>query len=374
MRKTILMALAIVLVFSAVNAQTNTFPSTGSAGVNTLSPLGNFQIKGDGGYDGSTALFLTNNATDYGRTSLILTGRMQYGNDGWTFGSGARNALVFAQNNSSSGVNVGSRGEDQYSLQLEGNSNSLGFLSKTRGPTPNLVLTQNGNIGLGTTAPRAFFDVANYSDNQKLSSILSRLPEGDTIGEGTFLGVRGYNTTNDYGKKSFALEHSFYGQINSSINFYRGGSTTGGEISFNTNTNAEGMRINALGNVGIGTATPAEKLSVNGKIRAHEIKVEAANWPDYVFDQDYKVLGLQELDAYIKVYKHLPEMPSAKEVEANGMALGELVKLQQKKIEELTLHLIDQNKKITTQNDGMHKQDEKIAALESLLKTLIKNH
>lgn len=351
MRKIILMAFAIIVLFNAVNAQTQTnkFDPTGSAGVNTLSPLGNFQIKGDGGYDGSTAFFLTNNATDYGRTSLILTGRMQYGNDGWTFGSGARNALVFAQNNSSSGVNIGSRGEDQYSLQLEGNSNSLGFLSKTRGPTPNLVLTQNGNIGLGTTAPRAFFDVANYSDNQKLSSILSRLPEGDTNGEGTFLGVRGYNTTNDYGKKSFALEHSFYGQINSSINFYRGGSTTGGEISFNTNMNAEGMRINAFGNVGIGTATPAEKLSVNGNIRAKEIKVEAANWPDYIFDRDYKILGLNELDAYIKQHKHLPDMPSAKEVEAKGIELGEMNKLLLKKIEELTLHIIEMGREVKAQ-------------------------
>lgn len=44
-----------------------------------------------------------------------------------------------------------------------------------------------------------------------------------------------------------------------------------------------------MGNVGIGTATPAEKLSINGKIRAHEIKVEMANWPDYVFEQDYRI-------------------------------------------------------------------------------------
>nr|WP_315421979.1 hypothetical protein [uncultured Pedobacter sp.] len=98
--------------------------------------------------------------------------------------------------------------------------------------------------------------------------------------------------------------------------------------------------------IGIGTATPAEKLSVNGNIRAKEIKVEAANWPDYVFDKDYRILGLQELDAYIKANKHLPGMPSAKEVEANGMALGEMVKLQQKKIEELTLHLIEKDNEI----------------------------
>lgn len=112
-------------------------------------------------------------------------------------------------------------------------------------------------------------------------------------------------------------------------------------------TGRAAMLIKSDGNVGIGTTSPKEKLSVNGKIRAHEVKVETANWPDYVFNQDYKMLGLQELDAYIRVHKHLPEMPSAKEVEANGMALGELVKLQQKKIEELTLHLIEKDKALS---------------------------
>nr|WP_315421958.1 hypothetical protein [uncultured Pedobacter sp.] len=158
-------------------------------------------------------------------------------------------------------------------------------------------------------------------------------------------------------------------------NFGHIGSTpTGSIFSDLTEEFTITSNTNFTGNVGLGIFNPTDKLAVNGNIRAKEIKVEATNWPDYVFDQDYKILGLNELDAYIKQHKHLPEMPAAKEVEANGMALGELVKLQQKKIEELTLHLIDQNKKITIQNDGMHKQDEKIAALESLLKTLIKNH
>src|SRR5690606_24002433 len=54
------------------------------------------------------------------------------------------------------------------------------------------------------------------------------------------------------------------------------------------------------GNVGIGTATPAEKLSVNGRIRAKEIKVETANWPDYIFSEDYKSYSLSELENFIK--------------------------------------------------------------------------
>ena len=106
--------------------------------------------------------------------------------------------------------------------------------------------------------------------------------------------------------------------------------------------------IDGVGNIGVGTLLPKEKLSVNGKIRAHEIKVETSNWPDFVFEEGYEIGKLKELESYIKMYKHLPNMPSAKEVETNGIALGEMVKLQQQKIEELTLHLIEKDKQVNS--------------------------
>ncbi|TKC04717.1 hypothetical protein FA048_18700 [Pedobacter polaris] len=120
------------------------------------------------------------------------------------------------------------------------------------------------------------------------------------------------------------------------------------------------------GNVGIGTATPNEKLSVNGKIRAHEIKVETANWPDYVFEDDYNITSLTELEKYIKENKHLPEMPSAKEAEANGVELGEMNKLLLKKVEELTLLLIDQNKKNDKQDETINKLIKELNGIKKL--------
>lgn len=100
------------------------------------------------------------------------------------------------------------------------------------------------------------------------------------------------------------------------------------------------------GNVGIGLTNPTEKLEVNGKIRAKEIKVETSGWPDYVFSPSYKKMPLAELEKFIQKNGHLPEIPSAKEVELNGVELGEMNKLLLKKIEELTLHLIEQGKEI----------------------------
>jgi len=102
------------------------------------------------------------------------------------------------------------------------------------------------------------------------------------------------------------------------------------------------------GNVGIGTTTPTEKLAVNGKIRAKEINVETG-WSDFVFEPHYKLLSLKETEDYIKKNQHLPEIPSAKEVEENGINLGEMNAKLLQKIEELTLHLINQDKMLERQ-------------------------
>jgi hypothetical protein len=125
------------------------------------------------------------------------------------------------------------------------------------------------------------------------------------------------------------------------------------------------LTILSNGNLGIGTTAPQEKLSVNGKIRAQEIKVEASNWPDYVFEEGYHVGTLEGLESYIKTNKHLPDTPSAKEVEKNGVELGEMNAKLLQKIEELTLHLIYENKENI-------KNQERLKAQEQQMKLLIK--
>lgn len=102
------------------------------------------------------------------------------------------------------------------------------------------------------------------------------------------------------------------------------------------------------GNVGIGTTNPTEKLEVAGTVYSREVKVEVAagTGPDYVFEPDYDLRTLEETAAYIKTNKHLPEIPSAKEMEANGVQLGEMNMLLLKKIEELTLYILEQEKRI----------------------------
>lgn len=128
------------------------------------------------------------------------------------------------------------------------------------------VIIPNGNVGIGTSTPVARFDVGATTNNV-LSSVLGRLSEGNTVGEGTYLGIRSL-ATQPANVSSFSLEHKFGGQINSAINFNRGSTYQGGFITIETNDGTEKMRIGADGKVGIGTTAPADALHVIGAISA----------------------------------------------------------------------------------------------------------
>lgn len=113
-----------------------------------------------------------------------------------------------------------------------------------------------------------------------------------------------------------------------------------------------GIRITNTGSVGIGTPLISNphgyKLAVNGLIGAKAVKVETASgaWPDYVFEKEYKLKTISELECFITTNKHLPNIPSACDVENNGVDLGNMDAKLLEKIEELSLYIIEQNKRI----------------------------
>ncbi len=105
------------------------------------------------------------------------------------------------------------------------------------------------------------------------------------------------------------------------------------------------------GEVAVGTtAVPTGyKMAIDGKLITEEVRVELSDtWPDYVFSEGYNLLSLKELEQYIKEKGHLPNVPSAKEIEASGIVLGEINKILLEKIEELMLYIIQQEQRITT--------------------------
>lgn len=140
-----------------------------------------------------------------------------------------------------------------------------------------------------------------------------------------------------------------------------GGTGTVTSYPFIIATNAtERLRITADGNVVIGATDPkGYKLAVAGKVIAESIKVKlSGNWPDYVFTSDYKLPSLQELEAYIKANQHLPGIPSAEEVAADGLVLEEMNKKLLQKVEELTLYLLEEHKR----NEAQQKEIAELKA------------
>ncbi|HRK55439.1 MAG TPA: tail fiber protein [Cyclobacteriaceae bacterium] len=184
----------------------------------------------------------------------------------------------------------------------------------------------NKNVGIGTSNPQGSLDIKSAEPTIYLNG-------------GEFGAIRGNEATwlLGYGGPQGSEDISIGTQDNT-------GSRT---ITFATGGTAK-MKILSNGNVGIGTTTPDSKLTVKGTIHTQEVKVDlnGSVAPDYVFEKDYTLTSLEELKSYIDQNKHLPEVPSAQQMEEEGINLKEMNLLLLKKVEELTLHLLNQEDEI----------------------------
>jgi len=230
-------------------------------------------------------------------------------------------------------------------------------------------------MGIGTSSPTSKLHV--YVANNGLNIVGGFQNGNGTETGGNAVGVGFVNEALGNWWKA-AIVHERQGPYGvGSLKFLVNNTTDNSSVSFADTK----MTILASGFVGIGMATPREELSVNGSIRAKQIKVETANWPDYVFkptyqlpsltgvktyiDQNqhlpavklnnvwpdyvfkptYQLPSLTEVKTYIDQNKHLPEIPSEQEIAKEGQNLGEMNKLLLKKVEELTLYLIENDRK-----------------------------
>ncbi|SEV91120.1 hypothetical protein SAMN05428988_0368 [Chitinophaga sp. YR573] len=168
------------------------------------------------------------------------------------------------------------------------------------------IWNSTGNVGVGTVSPPVKLSVYGPNNNDGAISIQSNVDSRFYIAEGdNMLRIGGLNATT--------------GVIN----------------------------VINTGNVGIGTTSPGSyKLAVEGTIGARKVQVKQTSWADFVFQQDYQLMPLLEVENYVLANKHLPDVPSAVEVEKNGQDLGEMNKILLQKVEELTLYLIRQEKRI----------------------------
>ena len=228
------------------------------------------------------------------------------------------------------------------------NSEVLDFVDfKVPGSTPNTAnmrFTKNGRLGIGTTSPTSLLDV-----------------NGDiAIRYGRGLRVNAANDGNwtDASNRTILLT-GWNSEILDFVDFKVPGSTP----------NTANMRFTRNGRLGIGTTNPDARLAVNGRIHAKEVKVDLNGWPDFVFDNTYELMTLEEVEDYIVEHKHLPEIPGEAEVTEKGIDLGEMNAKLLQKIEELTLYLIEQNKQLKKTHQHIAELQKEISALKKENKT-----
>ncbi|MBI2273959.1 MAG: hypothetical protein HYU70_09200 [Bacteroidetes bacterium] len=220
-------------------------------------------------------------------------------------------------------------------LQSESLGGTSGFAFATgASPSIKMAILGNGNVGIGTAAPSEKLTVSGNVSANALYSATNI--EGQQVR--LFTGNGGSKlrfTSNNYG---FAFE-----QPNDATLFR----LTRSDNTTNVLQSWDGIGNTFIsGNLGIGSESASEKLSVNGNIKAKKLIITPTGWSDYVFDQDYKLRSLSSLEAFIKENKHLPEVPSANEVAEKGISVGDSQALLLKKIEELTLYILNQQKQI----------------------------
>lgn len=281
------------LIINNLNAQTNTFPSSGNVGIGTTTPNATLDVNG------------TISMSQFPGLRIAPTGSSEnLGIGTWSF----------------SGIHFystccGYTDQNNGSIVLYPRYGQL----KTRGDA--WFATDGGNVGIGTTGPNEKLSVAG---NLFLTGLRSEI----------------YGTDRNH---MIVLRGRQDGTIIDETNYYQFGDhvfSTGGYV----NSQVERLRITSTGNVGIGTSAPSEKLSVNGNIRSKKLIVTQNGWSDYVFNDGYNLRPLAQVESFIKENKHLPEVPTEKEVEKNGVDVGETQALLLKKIEELTLYVIELKK------------------------------
>jgi hypothetical protein len=296
---------------SAINAQTNVFPSDGNVGIGTTNPQAKLDVENN--------ILLGLGSPAYG---VRIKANFPSYSGGWS-----RGFFVVNQDNSTNYIGLGVLG-----------SCSNGITTMDRawiGPdynNPYMNFLLNGNVGIGTTTPGSKLEIFNtaqtghllLSANDNFSADYTRIDIDFHVA----------NTGHTIGRIASMYDDSSNGG-SGGLRFY---SRSCGSL-------IEKMRITASGNIGIGTTSPDQKLTVKGKIHAEEVIVDL-NVPaaDYVFAKDYSLMPLHKVEQYVKTNSHLPDVPSATEIKDKGLSMGEMQNKLLQKIEELTLYVIDLKK------------------------------
>lgn len=328
MKQTILLFAFIGAIFG-MQAQ-NTFPNFGNVGVGTTNPQQKLHIHSNSG------------------SFLQMSGRAP----GILFSPSSASSLYVAAiglaTNNTGHYFTGAVPGDFNVRSSVGGRLHLGTLSSgAANGTARMTISNNGNVGIGTMNPTTNLDVIG---NVKLSGVIE-MPSFKVNTNGA-LKLR--NIQESHYNRALFSRYVFTPHIGVTtdelvVNFHG---------DYNSGVKVEGPKFTVendlyvtSGNVRIGIgntlSTTGYKLAVKGKVLAEELRISFISlWPDYVFENNYDLKPLAELEKEIQKLGHLPNIPSAKEVEENGFDVGVMQTKLLEKVEELTLYSIQQQKEI----------------------------
>jgi len=379
----------IVIASSTLFAQNNTLPITGSVGIGTITPSAKLDVNGNMIIDSCLLIkdsLIVNKAVRAMDRMIVEQKMTMKGNavvkqhfrvngnsrvDGnlRTFGNSRLEGLLKLPNTGNlSNANVNAGNFDVLLLNANGTAKKIDFNSFLNTMKNGIYGSECGNlgetfesptwksvsvgatygylytgvncparVGIGTDTPLYELDVRG---SQYLSGILG-------IGVNPITNTQVAISTSR--RNGMSIEHS-YNDPNGNGYTYKAivnNNLTKGYSIYNNNYQKEVFSVSANGEMVLANETrQLFHVYTDGLLQAREIKVDLATWPDYVFEKNYELMPLREIEDYIKKEGHLPNIPNAEEVEKEGLNLGEMNKLLLEKIEELTLHLIEQEKRI----------------------------
>jgi hypothetical protein len=365
------LAAALGIISLNVNAQTwnplngNLYNSSGNVGIGTTSPWSSLDVRTPGTNGGDQyALNIQNpSSAAYATVNMILSsGSSSFSSVGAQRNNLGNGSMLFFQTSDNAGTlqarmyinDAGSVGigAQNYPAKLTVTALTQGDGVWLAGANDhNLALlnnvTQGGWNGLVQNHDKLLLWRGSNVDQTDAGGLVlgpwSNSAKGIRVGHDGYLGV---------GTASARTKLDVWGGdlvvTGNDVNGTAYVTSHGGIAYYGNNSYSNGLAITSTGNIGIGTSAPGPyKLAVEGTLGARRIKVTLVNpWADYVFEKDYALPKLTDVEQFIQSNKHLPGVPSAKEVEKNGIDVAETQTILLQKIEELTLYVIQQQKEI----------------------------
>ncbi|HZP59196.1 MAG TPA: hypothetical protein VFB27_02650 [Opitutaceae bacterium] len=350
----LLLALAFAAGGTPLHAQGTglVVTSSNNVGIGTTNPDSTLTVAGDAHFQrsGGSSLYIQSPSSDVRFFALTPSGGSQnilFNPGGGNIGIGTINPTRGVLHVAGGRINLEGNSGDSAAVMTLGNATyptaqivtpySGGTLSLAGASGNGILINSSGKVGVGTTSPSDNFHIYGSGNSGAL------LVETGHVNN-TWLRIK----NNSSGGRTWS--------VNSSGQSWPGGG--GSFFIYDETVGAERVRIDTSGNVGIGMSSPGYKLDVAGSVHATSFVSATTTYADFVFKPGYKLEPLSQIEAAIKEDGHLPGIPSEEEAKAHGIDLAQMqVKLLQK-IEELTLHQIEQEKRI----DQLEKENTELRA------------